>query len=115
MQHKIKRFSGSERLFMALLMLLTGVVSYQLGQESVTTQSQTSSQYSQSAGIIFVEAPEVIPDPTAVPVVASRNGTKYHQLDCPGAGTISAQNLIQFDSVREAQAAGYEPAANCDF
>jgi hypothetical protein len=46
-------------------------------------------------------------------VVASKNGTKYHYPWCAGAKQISAQNLITFDSIEKARAAGYTPATNC--
>lgn len=46
-------------------------------------------------------------------LVASRSGTKYHLLTCSGAKTIKEENKIYFDSIAQAQAAGYSPAANC--
>jgi uncharacterized protein YycO len=46
-------------------------------------------------------------------VVASKRGTKYHSLDCPGAKTITEANKIYFDSPAEAETAGYTRAANC--
>ena len=46
-------------------------------------------------------------------LVASKSGTKYHLLDCPGAKTIAEKNKIYFKSIVEAIAAGYTPAANC--
>ncbi len=45
--------------------------------------------------------------------VASRNGTKYYLAACSGANRIKAENKVYFMSIAEAQAAGYEPAANC--
>ncbi len=47
------------------------------------------------------------------PVVASKNGTTYHLLDCPGAKTIEEKNKIYFKDEASAQSAGYEPAQNC--
>ncbi len=46
-------------------------------------------------------------------VVGSKNSTKYHYPWCGGAKRISPQNLITFDSIDKARAAGYLPAANC--
>ena len=46
-------------------------------------------------------------------VVASKNGTKYHYSWCAGAKQISQKNLISFNSIEEAQKAGYTPASNC--
>jgi hypothetical protein len=45
--------------------------------------------------------------------VASKNGTKYHLPWCSGAQRIKEENKIWFKTKAEAQAAGYEPAANC--
>lgn len=45
--------------------------------------------------------------------VASKNGTKYHLPWCSGALRIKEENKVWFASKAEAEAAGYEPAANC--
>jgi len=47
-------------------------------------------------------------------VVASKTGTKYYSLDCPGVSRISEDNKVWFASADLARAQGYEPAANCD-
>lgn len=46
-------------------------------------------------------------------VVGSKNSDKYHLPDCPGAKQISEQNKIWFNSIEEAEKAGYKPAGNC--
>jgi len=46
-------------------------------------------------------------------VVGSKNSDKYHLPDCPGAKQISEQNKIWFNSIKEAEKAGYKPATNC--
>jgi hypothetical protein len=46
-------------------------------------------------------------------VVGSVNSDKYHLPDCPGAKQISKENEVWFDSIEDAKAAGYKPAANC--
>lgn len=46
-------------------------------------------------------------------VVGSKNGTKYHYPWCPGASQIAEKNKIFFNSIEEARAKGYTPAANC--
>lgn len=46
-------------------------------------------------------------------VVGSKNSDKYHLPDCPGAKQISEQNKIWFDSITDAEKAGYKPAGNC--
>ncbi len=47
-------------------------------------------------------------------VVGSVNSDKYHYTDCPGAQMINKENKIFFASVKEAQDAGYQLAANCN-
>ncbi|OHA19452.1 MAG: hypothetical protein A3C08_01200 [Candidatus Taylorbacteria bacterium RIFCSPHIGHO2_02_FULL_47_18] len=46
-------------------------------------------------------------------IVASKTGAKYHFPWCAGASQIAEKNKIWFDSVEEAQKAGYAPASNC--
>jgi hypothetical protein len=46
-------------------------------------------------------------------VVGSKNSSVYHFPWCSGAQRISEQNRIYFNSIEEARAAGYRPAANC--
>lgn len=55
--------------------------------------------------------------PTAPPpqstYVASKTGTKYHLPWCSGAQRIKEENKVWFATKAAAEAAGYEPAANC--
>jgi hypothetical protein len=46
-------------------------------------------------------------------IVASKKGTRYHLLSCPGASQIKEENRIYFSSSAEAEEAGYTRAANC--
>lgn len=46
-------------------------------------------------------------------LVASKNGTKYYHLDCGGVSRIKEENKTYFNSIDEAENAGYEPAAGC--
>ncbi len=46
-------------------------------------------------------------------VLGSKNSDKYHLPNCPGAKQISEQNKIWFDSIADAEKAGYKPAGNC--
>jgi len=45
--------------------------------------------------------------------VASKNSSKYHLSDCPGALRIAEHNKIWFSSKEEAESVGYKPASNC--
>lgn len=45
--------------------------------------------------------------------VGSSESDKYHKPTCRWTSKINDGNLIHFDSVEEAQAAGYEPCGTC--
>ena len=45
--------------------------------------------------------------------VASKNGTKYYLVSCSSASRIKEENKVYFASKKDAEAAGYGPAANC--
>ena len=107
------------------IVILVAVASFGLGRMSVveTARSNTStitpvSRAAQPAAA--VTAPPVATETESAlqpagDFVASRNGTKYHLLTCPGAKQITEANKIYFTSVAEARASGYTPAANCNF
>ncbi len=46
-------------------------------------------------------------------VIASKTGSKYHLPTCPGAKAITEGNRVVFNTIEEAEKAGYTPAANC--
>jgi len=71
---------------------------------------------------VFIDSSAIVASPpesfapaggTGAGFVASKSGTKYHLLTCPGAKTIVEKNRIYFKTEALAQAAGYNPAANC--
>ena len=122
MYEKLKAFTGNDVYFYTLLIMLVSVLSFGLGRMSM--QEVTSVQQPQvvltkqpaaavaSDPSVAVEKPVVASTAT---LVASKNGTKYHLLTCPGAKQMNEENKIYFNSVAEAKAAGYTPAANCKF
>lgn len=123
MTEQIKRLLQDDTLFYSFLLLAVGIVSFGLGRLSsvapvtenatniiltettpalrTNTAAQSPSQYSQYSQT----------EPTEL--VASKNGTKYHYLWCPGAKQMKEENKIFFTSIEAARAAGYAPAANC--
>jgi hypothetical protein len=115
MSPKLKSFLWSEQTFLAGLLCLVGIFSYQLGQSSVEATDDVVSNQQNTAGIIFTDVAEAPTQTDAVKVVASSGGTKYHKLDCPGANNIKEDNKIYFNSIEQAKAAGYTPAANCEW
>jgi methylphosphotriester-DNA--protein-cysteine methyltransferase len=70
----------------------------------ISTDSSMSSSFSNI---------EMVYKATDDKVVASKNGAKYHYLWCSGAQSIKEENKIFFNSIEEAQKAGYTPASNC--
>lgn len=61
------------------------------------------------------KAPTPSPAPAATSgnYVASKSGTKYYLPWCGTVKRIKDENKVWFDSKEEAEAAGYQPAANC--
>lgn len=119
MREKLKSFIADDALFLALLLVLVGVVSFGLGRQSVAGEAAIGPGAKRPAGVIFTAAPTstqnlyISTDSETTQVIASRSGTKYHLPDCPGAQQIKEENKLYFESVTAAQAAGYSPAANC--
>lgn len=120
---KIKKVAG----FMAVLVLLPvlGVGMYRMKAE-MAKKSPISVLYLKNSESAVVAnavafgnkdalkstlAPKI--DVSNLPVVASKKGTKYHLLTCPGAKTIAVENKITFPNPKAAEKAGYEPAKNC--
>ena len=133
---KLKRFINDDAVFVSILLVLVGFGSFILGQQSVTRLENVGtskvSLLANSAVIVdvpqvdekvTVSQPQVISDTkpselTSKPIsttkyVASKSGTKYHFLTCPGAKQIKEDNKIYFNSTAEAESAGYTPASNC--
>ena len=110
MWEKLKSLLHDDGVFLVLLVLLVGVVSFGLGRHSVAPAPAP-------APVLITDAPTPPLLPGAgqenLAVIASRNGTKYHLPSCPGASQIKVANQIQFSSRAAAEAAGYTPAANC--
>ncbi|MEZ4200742.1 MAG: hypothetical protein R3B69_04170 [Candidatus Paceibacterota bacterium] len=120
LQEKSKRFIGDDALFSALLVILVGVASFGLGRQSAV--SAPASVTSPVAEPIHHETvtPRVVESGSTgtaetanTQYVASKNSNKYHLPWCSGAQRIAEANKIYFSSKAEAEAAGYQPAANC--
>lgn len=121
---KLKSFLRDDHLFYGLLIVLVGLGSFVLGRQSVTQNNQgntndskisiTSSgkpKVSQTASAVVPASPS--PESNVGILVASKSGARYHLDTCPGAKQIKSENMIYFNSIDEAEAAGYTPAANC--
>jgi hypothetical protein len=121
MLKKLKPYLEIDHIFYGILVLFVGVASFLSGRYSVMEElenmagnyflmqpksSDTEKTISSSAETDNLAEGEVV-------VVASKSGTKYHLLSCPGAKTIKSENLITFSSIEEAEAGGYKRAQNC--
>ncbi len=126
-------FQTHEReLFIVLLVILLGALSFGLGRLSLLWQKHEPIRIEKSetaevprgsveAASIAVPlspppaAPIVTPPPpkTTGTFVASKKGTAYHFPWCPGAKQIKEENKIWFETKAEAERFGYKPAANC--
>lgn len=116
MYQKLKSFLLNDTLFTVTVILLVGIISFGLGRISIQGTSDISSESVNTVPFKQIEslnreATTQVENDRAV--VVSRAGTKYHLLDCPGAQQMKEENRIEFDSIDEARAAGYEPAGNC--
>lgn len=131
----LSRFSESRQWFPAAVIAAVGVSAFGLGRISAGEDPLSlrfpaeSSVVSASARIPETPerkggAPAVSADRDAVEslsaspsgeekYVASKKGKKYHLPWCSGAARIAEENKIWFSSKKEAEAAGYTPAANC--
>jgi hypothetical protein len=115
MYEKLKSLLQDDSLYIVILLILVGLISFGLGRQSVLSDASVI----QPAGIIFTDVPvedsviEEIDQIPSVQVVSSKSGTKYHSVHCPGATQIKEENKIYFESKELAQAAGYTAAANC--
>ncbi len=135
MKEKFKSALQNDRIFFSVLIIFVAAISFLLGRQSVSLNSVLSTN-TETATVIYQEkqaninlTPTHVPltstatpvqvsevteqDSQTVAVVASRNGTRYHLPECPGAARIKPENLLTFPSRAAAEAAGYTPAVNC--
>jgi hypothetical protein len=101
-------FLAIPHVFWALFLVLVSAISFGLGHLSGIERTRDP--------IVIRQAPPAA-EPEALYigglVVASKTGKKYHFPWCPGAETMKASNRMWFDSIEDAQKAGYAPAGNC--
>ena len=121
---KIKGFieEREKDIFIGLLVLVTALGSFGLGRLSRLEERKTPIKIENInntalVGVNSVQEKEtknnnnLVGEPESY--VASKNSTKYHRLDCPGAKAIKDTNKIWFTSIEEARKAGFTPAGNC--
>ena len=129
MWQKLKSFLTNDTSFYTALLLLVAVGSFGLGRQSVTegreiappavsmealapaAVAQAVAEPATTSAPVAAAAP--LGEPKAAVVVGSKSGSKYHLPDCPGAKRIKPENLVSFETIAAAKAAGYTAAANC--
>lgn len=125
MYEKLKPWRDNDTLFLCGVMILVAVASFLLGRQSVVGREYIPPPDA-SVRLIATSTSPVLgggihtsststPPGTVMegPYVASKSGTKYHKVSCPGAAQIKEENKIFFDSPTAAEASGYTKAANC--
>jgi len=118
MLEKLKLLLSEDAVYTSLLIIFVAVASFGLGRVSITDGEK---QVANPSGVTFIQPqikenkPETPQIGTEIQLVASKSGTRYHLLTCPGASQIKDENKVFFSSVEKAKAAGYTPAANCEF
>ena len=109
---KIKNFckDNEENLILAIIIILVGLISFGLGRISKIEEGRVPVKID----IATTTKPDFVVSSTGEKVfVASKNGTKYHYIWCPGAQSIKEENKIYFSTKEEAERSGYQPASNC--
>ena len=119
MKEKLKSFLHDDAVFYTVLLLLVALTSFGLGRQSVAPNSAgNTATVVQNTEItpLLPQNPAVVSEASNSPaVIASKSGSRYHLPTCPGAKQIKESNIIEFPSIQAAEAAGYTPAANCQF
>lgn len=119
-KEKIEKFLGSIYWNIAVIIFIA-IIFFSLGRlwkvegerQPVKVLGGSNAVSNNIAGDLAQTASTVNAGNSDSIVVASKNGTKYHYPWCAGAKQISAKNLITFNSIEDARAAGYTPASNC--
>ncbi len=121
MTEKLKSWLENDRNFFGLLLIVVALASFFLGQAAASpvdsgheSNSVVISEAKRKSAPVDVDTTSTsnVNEPGKL-FVASKNGTKYHRDDCPGASQIKPENRIEFATAAAATAAGYTPAANC--
>src|SRR3989344_3601349 len=111
---EVEHFPLFRKLFLSFTILLVALLSFGIGQLSVTGNrepirieydSQISNQTAQTASVVNAIGKNS--------VVASKNGIRYHYPYCTGAKQIKEENRIIFATPAIAEAAGFTLASNC--
>lgn len=109
---RIERWPLFQKLFLSLVIILVALLSFGIGRLTVAGNGEPI-RVEYDPTISNSQTADVISAVGETSVVASKNGSKYHFLHCPGAKQIKEENKIVFATPAAAEAAGFTLAANC--
>lgn len=119
---KLKNFvkNNFSDIFIILVVILMALISFGIGRLTAPKGEPVLIKGLEQASVEEIQSASVPQGGTSADkgeykgqVVGSKNSDKYHLPDCPGAKQISEQNKVWFDSIADAEKAGYKPAGNC--
>jgi hypothetical protein len=119
---KIKSFvesEGGKDILIVIIVILVGLVSFELGRLSKENGSSGIKILSAQAGSQIatdVELPVSVRSTSVADnktFFASSKGSKYYSLGCSAGKTIKQENRVYFTTGEEAQAAGYTLSTSC--
>jgi hypothetical protein len=130
MWEKLKGELITDRSYYAVLIVLVGLSAFALGRYAVVTPSCMLSRdggeaaaaavsLTYTSGEAATATRSMTPerafegDVVSGAFVASRSGTKYHDVRCASARRIAEANRVYFPTEAAARAAGYTPASTC--
>lgn len=121
MLSQFKNLSKNQNLFIIITIILVALISFGIGRLTTPTKEPVLIKNLEKASIEEIKGnlegdKRIQRDEKGTyegKVVGSKNSDKYHLPECPGAKQISEKNKIWFDSIEQAEKAGYKPAANC--
>lgn len=76
----------------------------------VETEDGVSSRGPPGFGVV---PPISSTSPSPYPIIGNRRSHIYHRPECPNYSQVAPKNRVAFNSVAEAEAAGYRVAGNC--
>ena len=121
MYDKFKTLIQNDGFFYGILIVLVALSSFGLGRISEghieINAPKNAIQFTQKASVVEAttsQSANSLPASSKTgSIVASKSGTKYHLLTCPGAKQIKEENKIFFKTAKDAENAGYSKASNC--
>lgn len=108
---------GLKKYYIVLVVILVAILSFGLGRLSKQGNKEPIRvEYAEGTKELVatpLKALERGETPQNGAVSASKSGTKYHFIHCPGWKQIKEENRITFQNAKEAELAGYTLAGNC--